>query len=158
MLYVKVAVVSLLLSLPVFALSSFIEFGVSGKELSSVQFWLAHPLALFSYPIITALVLFLFQFQSHGLSGAEDGSAKAKNGKEQGQVKWFNSSKGYGFIAREEGDDVFVHYRSILGKGHRSLYEGQVVEFTVSMGEKGLQADEVLVISDVKKRGQRADK
>lgn len=162
MLYVKVVVVSLLLGLPVFALSSFIEFGVSGQELASVQFWLAHPLALFSYPIITALVLFLFQFQSQGLfgagAGAGAGGGRPKSGKDQGQVKWFNSSKGYGFIAREEGDDVFVHYRSILGKGHRSLYEGQEVEFTVSMGEKGLQADEVLVISDVKKRGQRSDK
>ena len=68
-------------------------------------------------------------------------------------MKWFSSSKGYGFITREKGEDVFVHYRSIAGKGHRSLYEGQVVEFSVSLGDKGLQADDVVVIEDVKKRG-----
>ena len=61
-------------------------------------------------------------------------------------VKWFNGSKGYGFIEREEGDDVFVHYSAIIGDGFRNLDEGQRVEFTVEQGAKGLQAAEVVVV------------
>jgi CspA family cold shock protein len=63
-----------------------------------------------------------------------------------GTVKWFNGSKGYGFIEREEGDDVFVHYSAIIGDGFRNLDEGQRVEFTVEQGAKGLQATEVMVV------------
>lgn len=65
--------------------------------------------------------------------------------REKGSVKWFNSSKGFGFITRDSGDDVFVHFRSIRGEGHRVLHDGQRVEFEVSEGEKGLQADDVAV-------------
>jgi CspA family cold shock protein len=54
-----------------------------------------------------------------------------------GTVKWFNGSKGYGFIEREDGDDVFVHYSAILGEGFRNLDEGQRVEFTIEQGPKG---------------------
>lgn len=60
-----------------------------------------------------------------------------------GTVKWFNDSKGYGFIQCESGPDVFVHYRAIRGEGHRSLIEGQQVEFSVIDGQKGLQAEDV---------------
>jgi len=67
-------------------------------------------------------------------------------GRETGTVKWFNSRKGYGFIERDEGDDVFVHYSAIRGEGHRSLRDGQAVEFTVVQGEKGLQAEDVDVV------------
>ena len=63
--------------------------------------------------------------------------------REVGTVKWFNDSKGYGFIQRESGPDVFVHYRAIRGEGHRSLVEGQQVEFSVIQGQKGLQAEDV---------------
>jgi CspA family cold shock protein len=66
--------------------------------------------------------------------------------KEQGTVKWFNGSKGYGFIERAEGEDVFVHFNAIVGDGYRNLEEGQRVEFTVTQGEKGLQAENVVVI------------
>jgi CspA family cold shock protein len=62
---------------------------------------------------------------------------------ELGTVKWFNAAKGFGFITRENGEDVFVHFRSIQGKGHRSLGEGQSVIFSVAEGEKGLQAVDV---------------
>ncbi len=64
----------------------------------------------------------------------------------QGTVKWFNDGKGYGFIEREEGDDVFVHYNSLQGEGFKTLKEGQKVEFTVEQGEKGPQAVDVAVI------------
>ncbi len=63
-----------------------------------------------------------------------------------GTVKWFNGSKGYGFIEREEGADVFVHYSSIQGQGFRNLEEGQQVEFEVEQGQKGLQAANVTVL------------
>ena len=66
--------------------------------------------------------------------------------KEQGVVKWFNGAKGYGFIERSEGEDVFVHYNAIIGVGYRNLEEGQRVEFKVTQGQKGLQAEEVVVI------------
>ena len=66
--------------------------------------------------------------------------------KQQGTVKWFNGSKGYGFIEREDGEDLFVHYNSILGDGYRNLNEGQRVEFTVAQGQKGPQAQDVMVI------------
>jgi CspA family cold shock protein len=65
--------------------------------------------------------------------------------REIGTVKWFNDTKGYGFIQREQGDDVFVHYSAIRGDGHRSLKEGQRVEFAVTQGQKGLQAEDVSI-------------
>jgi len=62
----------------------------------------------------------------------------------EGTVKWFNASKGYGFIARDGGEDVFVHYSAIQTDGFRTLDEGQRVEFTVESGPKGLQASDVI--------------
>ena len=66
--------------------------------------------------------------------------------REDGQVKWFNVSKGFGFVTRENGEDVFVHFRSIRGRGHRSLQEGQRVRFGVVESSKGLQAEDVTII------------
>lgn len=66
--------------------------------------------------------------------------------RETGTVKWFNDSKGYGFIAREQGEDVFVHFSGIRGEGFRSLNEGQKVEFTVVQGQKGPQAQDVVIV------------
>jgi len=71
----------------------------------------------------------------------------AYNSRETGIVKWFNTNKGFGFITRDTGDDVFVHFRSIRGQGHRTLIEGQRVEFNVTEGEKGLQAEDVAIAS-----------
>ena len=64
-----------------------------------------------------------------------------------GEVKWFNANKGFGFITRDSGEDIFVHFRSIRGEGHRVLRDGQRVEFEVSEGDKGLQADDVAAVS-----------
>ena len=63
--------------------------------------------------------------------------------REEGTVKWFNSEKGYGFIQRDSGEDVFVHYSAIIGDGYRSLEEGTRVSFVVQTGQKGLQAANV---------------
>ncbi len=63
-----------------------------------------------------------------------------------GTVKWFNADKGYGFIEQENGPDVFVHFRSIVGEGYRTLNEGQRVQFEVTQGQKGPQADNVTPI------------
>jgi CspA family cold shock protein len=66
--------------------------------------------------------------------------------RQTGTVKWFNDAKGYGFISREAGEDVFVHYSAIEGAGFRSLREDQQVEFAVEQGNKGLQAVNVRVV------------
>ncbi|PYV09437.1 MAG: cold-shock protein [Acidobacteria bacterium] len=63
--------------------------------------------------------------------------------REQGTVKWFNNSKGYGFIQRQSGEDVFVHFSALQGEGYKSLADGQAVEFEVTSGPKGLQATNV---------------
>jgi CspA family cold shock protein len=67
--------------------------------------------------------------------------------RETGTVKWFNDSKGFGFISREKGGDVFVHFSAIRGEGFRSLGEGQKVEFTVTQGQKGPQAQDVVAVA-----------
>ena len=67
--------------------------------------------------------------------------------REKGTVKWFNNAKGYGFIQRESGEDLFVHFKSIVGDGFKTLDEGDSVEYVVAEGEKGLQAQEVEKVS-----------
>ncbi|MFC1550691.1 cold shock domain-containing protein [Candidatus Neomarinimicrobiota bacterium] len=67
--------------------------------------------------------------------------------REQGTVKWFNPSKGFGFISRENGDDVFVHFTSIEGEGYRTLTDNEKVEFEVIEGEKGVEARKVTKLS-----------
>ena len=76
-------------------------------------------------------------------SESESESSYSSSDREMGTVKWFNVRKGYGFITRDAGDDVFVHFRNIEGSGRRSIEEGGRVSFVVTDGDKGLQADEV---------------
>ena len=66
--------------------------------------------------------------------------------KEQGTVKWFNASKGFGFIQRQSGEDIFVHFSAIMAEGYKTLNEGQAVEFEVISGPKGLQASNVTAL------------
>ena len=88
--------------------------------------------------IATALVATLIPF-----GGTSIATAAPASGREQGTVKWFNVRKGYGFITRDQGEDVFVHFRNIEDKGRRGLKEGERVSFVVTMGDKGEQADQV---------------
>jgi CspA family cold shock protein len=74
-------------------------------------------------------------------------SSPSDPNRESGTVKWFDSNKGYGFITRSMGEDIFVHFRSIKGNGYRSLYEGQSVEFLVTKGSKGPQAEDIKIVS-----------
>ncbi len=78
-----------------------------------------------------------------GMSGSS-AEPMDHSGRETGSVKWFNITKGFGFITRDMGEDVFVHYRAIRGEGHRTLSEGQRVEFIVVERDKGLQAEDVI--------------
>ena len=100
-------------------------------------------------PEISLLLLFIStSFASQLLGGDslrddESELSDGSSGRETGTVKWFNVRKGYGFITRDAGDDVFVHFRNIEGSGRRVIEEGQRVSFVVTNGDKGLQADEV---------------
>lgn len=113
--------------------------------LSSQEF----SLSLANFPIIalTLFVIVLISAFSAHLGGDQSGEDLYEDNypsnREEGSVKWFNANKGFGFITRDSGDDVFVHFRSIRGEGHRVLHDGQRVEFEVSEGDKGLQADDV---------------
>lgn len=103
-------------------------------------------LAIIFIPCMLSCLLVL------NMAGASTGTAQAyqdtsdDDDREDGTVKWFNVTKGFGFITRDQGDDVFVHFRSIRGTGHRSLSEGQRVKFDVVQSEKGLQAEDVSVV------------
>jgi len=115
--------------------------------------WLAYLLLFLIFLVATLLVSWV--------SGAWDGvfehdyaprtslgvqSSEEVGLQEMGTVKWFDAGKGYGFILRDSGAEIFVHYRSLLGEGHRSLFEGQRVVFVIAQGRKGLQAEEVMPI------------
>lgn len=78
----------------------------------------------------------------------DDFDENSPEGNEEGTVKWFNVKKGFGFIVRDSGDEVFVHFRAIRGRGRRVLRQGQLVRFNVVEADKGLQADNVSILSD----------
>ncbi|EJO94968.1 cold-shock DNA-binding domain-containing protein [Ectopseudomonas mendocina DLHK] len=82
--------------------------------------------------------------QSAQRSTEQSSGASSQESRETGTVKWFNTSKGFGFISRDSGEDIFVHFRAIRGEGHRVLIEGQRVEFSVMQRDKGLQAEDVI--------------
>ena len=78
-------------------------------------------------------------------SAVDDHRGSMRQTNVQGKVKWFNNSKGYGFIGRDDGPDVFVHYTAVVGDGYRTLQEGDSVEFEIVQGPKGRQASNVVV-------------
>lgn len=85
------------------------------------------------------------QYQDDDEDGYDENTPE---GNEEGTVKWFNVKKGFGFIVRESGDEIFVHFRAIRGRGRRVLRQGQPVRFNVVEADKGLQADNVSTLSD----------
>ena len=107
------------------------------------------------YFVVTLVTVYLGAVLSRSDSASIESSSadsddaeieEENDDREVGTVKWFNSSKGFGFLTMENGDDVFVHYRAIRGRGRRFLIEGQKVRFTVTEGEKGKQAENVSIV------------
>lgn len=88
------------------------------------------------------------QGQSYNDDDDDDYDDGSPEGDEEGTVKWFNVKKGFGFIVRDSGDEIFVHFRAIRGRGRRVLRQGQLVRFNVVEADKGLQADNVSILSD----------
>ncbi|MFJ4195105.1 cold shock domain-containing protein membrane protein [Pseudomonas sp. NPDC089534] len=102
------------------------------------------PAVLFSLLIALAAVALHLAVSFHKSSPAAAAPSYDMSNRDTGTVKWFNTSKGFGFISRDSGDDIFVHFRAIRGEGHRVLVEGQRVEFSVMNRDKGLQAEDVI--------------
>ncbi|KZX78983.1 hypothetical protein A3715_09165 [Oleiphilus sp. HI0009] len=100
---------------------------------------------LFLVASVISSLFFDSDVRSQPCDDADD-EVGGDEGSNYGSVKWFNVNKGFGFITTESGDDIFVHFRSIRGRGRRSLRQGQNVRFDISVGEKGKQADNVSVV------------
>jgi CspA family cold shock protein len=140
MSYIKILISSFLVSIIASIISTTSHAAASLGE----SFSLLMTPAYAKLWLISFISIFIASVIAVKMSSSESSSTKpVKNGQERGTVKWFNAAKGFGFITRENGEDVFVHFRSIQGKGHRSLGEGQAVIFSVTEGEKGLQAVDV---------------
>ncbi|MFI8396205.1 cold-shock protein [Pseudomonas sp. Choline-02u-1] len=102
------------------------------------------PAVLFSLVIALVAVVLHLAISFYKSSPAAAPTSYDMSNRDTGTVKWFNTSKGFGFISRDSGDDIFVHFRAIRGEGHRVLVEGQRVEFSVMNRDKGLQAEDVI--------------
>lgn len=163
----KKVLVSLLLALPTPIIMAFLFSAVGGDKIlgfihpaqaalqeNMLSVFFAQPGAALAYAVAVAVVFVVVILASLVLNQPRykrRGSgtlveSDTDDGRERGMVKWFNVKKGFGFITRDNGDDVFVHFRSIRGTGHRSLSEGQAVKFSVVDGQKGLQAEDVSVV------------
>ncbi|WP_280546385.1 MULTISPECIES: cold-shock protein [unclassified Halomonas] len=147
----RCSLISLLLAAPaplLIALFVHLTGGVLSRELfESLQVggvavvYFAAAAAVFLVLLVATLAVNALTPQLVNLAEVED------DDREIGEVKWFNVNKGYGFITRDDGEDVFVHFRAIRGRGHRTLAEGQKVRYHVIQNERGLQADDVTVIT-----------
>ncbi len=147
-MFTRAIIASLLISIPFTALGYFLssaELLPTGLDYFTIAFLTATLSALWVNKTTPASD-HNHQHRGHGSRHHKESKPQVALKKETGNVKWFSASKGFGFITRENGEDVFVHFRSILGTGHRILHEGQRVEFAVTEGSKGLQAEEVSAI------------
>lgn len=132
--YIKIIIISVITSV----IATVINLKIPGSEANLANITTHLPLFLISFiSILIACII------TSKLSSSSHRAVKIGSGRESGTVKWFNAAKGFGFITRANGEDIFVHFRSIQGKGHRSLGEGQTVIFEVAESDKGLQAVDV---------------
>ncbi len=141
MSFLKILTISLIVSI----IASVISITAHGTASISESFSLLLTpdyAKLWAISFISILIASILSAKTSN-SSSTGSSAEISGDQERGTVKWFNAAKGFGFITRENGEDVFVHFRSIQGKGHRSLGEGQAVIFSVTEGDKGLQAVDV---------------
>ncbi len=138
--FIKLLIISVIFT----AISTVASFHILSAQNASIMESVSAAMSTDKMPLWTAtfISIFIACVLAIKLSGSA-ADAKVGSGQEMGTVKWFNAAKGFGFITRENGDDVFVHFRSIQGKGHRSLGEGQRVIFSVAESDKGLQAVDV---------------
>jgi len=141
MSFIKILLISLIVSV----IASVISIQSHAAASISESFALLMTAAYAKLWAVSFFSILIASFLSVKLSSSKSARSNTviSGDQERGTVKWFNAAKGFGFITRENGDDVFVHFRSIQGKGHRSLGEGQAVIFSVTEGDKGLQAVDV---------------
>jgi CspA family cold shock protein len=139
-LFLRSFLVSVLLSIP----ASYVAFKVYGSydTLNPVIFYSVHVGVLLLGIYIGSLIVLTMASR-----GEVTASLSQESARETGVVKWFNGVKGFGFITRDNGEDIFVHYRSIRSKGRKVLNDGQRVEFSIIKGDKGYQAEDVTVVS-----------
>ena len=145
MSFIKILIISLIVSVIASVIASVISIQSHAATSFSESFSLLMSPAYAKLWAVSFISIFIASVLSVKFSSSKSASSHTviSADQERGTVKWFNAAKGFGFITRENGDDVFVHFRSIQGKGHRSLGEGQAVIFSVTEGDKGLQAVDV---------------
>lgn len=141
MFFIKILLISIIVS----SLSSAVIIQMLEGVALSESFALLLSANYVKFWVISFLSILIASFIAAKTCSSKASSSHVEitSDQERGTVKWFNAEKGFGFITRESGEDVFVHFRSIQGKGHRSLGEGQAVIFTVTEGDKGPQAVDV---------------
>jgi cold shock protein len=139
-------ITKLIISLVIAALASTLTNVLKTGEIFDLQlliaFFLATATTALSVGKLNTAVTVSTTTTTTGTTTA--GSAKNAAHREQGTVKWFNVTKGFGFIVRENGEEIFVHFRSIRGEGRRGLRDGQRVSFVVAQSDKGPQAEDVV--------------
>lgn len=141
MSFFKILIISLMVSIIASVISTQTQAGASISESFSLLFTPAYA-KLWAISFVSILIASIISVKTSS-SKYTNSNVEISGDQERGTVKWFNAAKGFGFITRESGEDIFVHFRSIQGKGHRSLGEGQAVIFSVTEGDKGLQAVDV---------------
>ncbi len=139
MSFIKILLISLIIS----TIATIISIQPQTLSFSTISTLLMAPGNTMLWAISFVSILIACIFAAKTGSPSTSSNTEVTGDQERGTVKWFNAAKGFGFITRESGEDVFVHFRSIQGKGHRSLGEGQAVIFSVMEGDKGLQAVDV---------------
>ena len=149
---VKAIVTGLIFAIPTPFILGFILLSVAGEtikfpELGTSVGMIAYIVSVVFITVVAVLsVIVTSGSPEDSFDSSYDDDDDSPEGDEQGTVKWFNVNKGFGFITRDAGDDVFVHFRSIRGHGRRSLRQGQQVRFNVTQGDKGLQAENVSAV------------